>query len=79
MNGLNIVDANPVTAMFDIRIQKCRPLGMREAYFRIMERNRSANHCTMILKQGGESTVQALKHDLSNSGTRVRSSDLKRE
>jgi len=60
MNGLNIVDANPVTAMFDIRIQKCRPLGMREEYFRIIELNRSANSCTMILKQAGESTVQAL-------------------
>ena len=69
MNGLNIVDANPVTAMLTIRIQKCRPLGMREAYFRIIERNSCANSCTMILKQAGESTVQALIDDLFNSGT----------
>jgi len=34
--GLSIVDANPVTAMFNIRNQKWRPLGKLEESFRIM-------------------------------------------
>ena len=35
-NGLNIVDASPVTAMLDIRNQKCRSLGMLERWFRFI-------------------------------------------
>ena len=31
-NGLSIVDANPETAMFDMRNQKWRPLGISETY-----------------------------------------------